>query len=127
MRLSFEVPRRLPGANEYTEACRKNARAGGRMKREATEAVAWAARAAGAHPMRCPVTVRITWVEPNMRRDKDNVRFAAKFVLDGLVTAGVMPGDGWKHVEMIEDRYLVNARNPRVVVEVIDGREDDDA
>lgn len=38
-----------------------------------------------------------------------------------------MPGDGWKHVEMIEDRYLVNARNPRVVVEVIDGREDDDA
>ena len=118
MRQTFEIPGRLPGCNEYQRECRRNPKAGARMKREVTEAVAWCAKAAGVRPMRPPVSVLITWVEPNMRRDKDNIRFAAKFVLDGLRDAGVIENDNWKWVAAIADRYQVNGDNPRVVVEL---------
>ena len=89
----FEIKGRLPGANEYQDACRRFSKEGACMKREATEAVAWAARAAKLKPMEPPVLVRITWIERNMRRDKNNVRFGAKFVLDGLREAGVIGDD----------------------------------
>ena len=45
-----------------------------------------------------PVTVRFTWVEGNRRRDIDNVAFAKKFVLDGLVQAGVIGNDTPQYV-----------------------------
>lgn len=118
MRQIFEVPGKLPGANEYQAACRKHAKEGARMKREATEAVAWAAKAAKLKPMEAPVSVRITWVEPNMRRDKDNIRFGAKFVLDGLQEAGVIGNDNWEWIAGIADGYRVNSVDPRVIVEL---------
>lgn len=111
----FEVPGRLPGANEYTAACRSNARAGGRMKRDAQERVCWAIRAAHLRPMG-KVDVSFVWIEPDMRRDKDNVRFAAKFILDALVEMQIIKNDGWRHVGDLSDAYMVNRDNPRVVV-----------
>ena len=114
----FEIKGRLPGANEYQAACRRFAKEGARMKREATEAVAWSAKVAHLKPMRAPVMVRITWIEPNMRRDKDNIRFGAKFVLDGLQEAGVIGNDNWKWIAGISDDYRVNTVDPRVIVEL---------
>ena len=121
----FEVMGRLPGANEYQDACRRNPREGARMKREATDSVAWAAKAAHLKPMVPPVKVSITWVERNMRRDKDNIRFGAKFILDGLQEAGIIDNDNWKWIAGISDEYRVNSVDPRVIVELeeSDGRE----
>ena len=116
MRQVFEVPGRLPGLNEYTSACRSNPYAGAKLKREATEACMWAAKAAGIRPAAVPVDVHVTWVEPNTRRDKDNIRFGVKFVLDALVRLGVIPDDGWGQVGSLSDSYMVNKYNPRVIV-----------
>lgn len=116
MRQVFEVPGRLPGLNEYTSACRTNPYAGAKLKREATEACMWAAKAAGVRSVAVPVDVHVTWVEPNTRRDKDNIRFAIKFVLDALVRLGVIPDDGWGQVGSLSDSYMVNRSNPRVIV-----------
>lgn len=113
---SFEIPGRLPGTNEYQDECRKNARAGGRMKRDATDMVAWYAKAARIKPMLPPVSVHIEWVEPNMRRDKDNIRGGAKFILDGLQEAGVIGNDNWKWIEGISDEYKVNKAKPHITV-----------
>jgi Holliday junction resolvase RusA-like endonuclease len=65
--------------------------------------------------------VRFTWVERNRRRDIDNVAFAKKFVLDGLVAAGVIGNDTPQYVAGFEDRFLYDGRNPRIIVEVDDG------
>lgn len=119
----FEVPGRLPGMNEYQEACRRSAVEGGRMKREATDSVAWCAKAAGVSALRTPIDVRVTWVEPNMRRDKDNIRAGMKFVLDGLVEAGAIPNDGWRQIGSLSDDFKVNKDNPRVVVEITESEE----
>lgn len=114
----FEIKGRLPGANEYQAACRRFAKEGARMKREATDAVAWAAKAAKLKPMEPPVQVRITFVEPNMRRDKDNIHFGAKFILDGLQEAGVIGNDNWKWIAGIAYDCRVNSVDPRVIVEL---------
>ena len=117
MRQSFVIPGRLPGLNEYTAANRSNSRAGGRMKRDATEDVMWCIKAAHLKPMK-RADIRFTWIEPNMRRDKDNIRAGAKFILDALVKAGVLENDGWNQVGELSDSYFVNKSNPRIVVEL---------
>ena len=114
------IPGRLVGLNEYTRACRSHWSRGARLKRQQTELVAWYARAAGAHGHEGPVEVTCEWHERDARRDLDNVSFAAKFVLDGLVMAGVIAGDDQAHVTGIEHRFLVSPDWPRVVVEVRD-------
>lgn len=118
MRQSFEIPGKLSGLNEYTSACRANRYKGAAMKRTNQDIAALSIRAARLKPYDGPVRVSITWVEPNMRRDPDNIRFAAKFVLDALVQEGVIPNDTQRYVHGISDRFLVNKSNPRIIVEM---------
>lgn len=114
----------LPTLNEYVEAERTNRFIGAKLKREATEKVRLAAVAAGLSPVeKYPVSVRCHWVEPNARKDHDNVRFGVKFVLDGLVSAGVLANDGPRYVAGLSDTYAVNKAAPRVVVEIMEGVE----
>lgn len=117
MRQEFAIPGRLAALNEYIDACRANRYAGAGVKRENQEAVEWCIRQANLKPM-ARVDVRFTWVEANMRRDKDNIRFAAKFILDALVTQGVIRNDNWQCIGDLTDRFLVNRENPRIVVEL---------
>lgn len=123
MRQTFEVPGALDGLNEYTAACNSHYHAGAKMKRANQDVVAWAAR--GLRPMKGPVSVRITWVEgirPGRKkfvpRDRDNIRFAAKFVLDALKEIGVIEDDAWGKVVSITDEFRLNRNNPRIIVEL---------
>lgn len=119
MRQVFEVPGKLPSLNDYVSACRCNPYKGAKAKKDAQDAVAWAIKAARLKPMRPPVTVGFTWVEPDMRRDKDNISSAKKYVLDALVECGVIPDDNWKCIAgNLPDQYKVNKANPRVIVEL---------
>ena len=58
------------------------------------------------------------WLEPNRRRDKDNVAAGKKFILDGLVKAWRLPGDGWKHVIGWRETFAVDRDNPGVRVHI---------
>lgn len=118
MRAGFTVRGTMPGLNEYIRAERANRYAASKMKRAQTERVALAAAAQGMPGFTCPVEVTITWVEPNRRRDVDNVAFAKKFVLDGMVRAGVIPDDSPRYVSAISDRFAYDRSDPRVEVEV---------
>lgn len=127
MRQRFEVPGKLPSLNDYVNVCRRNPYEGNKAKRAAQETVEWAIKAARLKPMRPPVTVSFTWVEPDMRRDKDNISSAKKYVLDALVECGIIPNDNWKCIAgNLPDRYKVNKANPRVIVE-LEEVEDDEA
>lgn len=118
MRQEFEIPGRLSGLNEYTRACRANRYKGAAMKRTNQDIAALSIRTARMKPYDGPVRISITWVEPNMRRDPDNIRFAAKFVLDALVETGVIPNDTQRYVRSISDRFMVNPKEPRIIVEM---------
>lgn len=116
------IPGRLPGLNEYIDANRRHAQKGATMKREAQEIVHWSILS---QLRRCrftgPVFLLFTFYEKDRRRDHDNVSsFARKVIQDALVEAGVLAGDGWDHVGGYLDRFEVDAKNPRIVVDFIE-------
>lgn len=115
-RATFSVEGRFPGLNEYTCACRAHAQAGGNIKRRETAKVARAAK--GMPAVRWPVTVKIEFYEKDRRRDVDNIEFGTKFILDGLVKAGVIPDDSQKYVWQVVPWVGIDKDQPRVVVTV---------
>ena len=69
-----------------------------------------------------------SWYEKNQRRDKDNIAFAKKFILDALQEMKILKNDGWAEVAGFEDRFYVDKHNPRVEVEIYEeGNEEDEA
>lgn len=125
MMQSFLIHGRLDGLNEYTSACRSKSYAGAAMKKRNQELVARAIRNARLAPMDTPVRVRFIWYDKENRnhrhRDKDNIAFAKKFVLDALVDAGIISDDDWDSVDSFQDFFEV-ADSDAVEVEILEVR-----
>lgn len=114
----FEIPGRMPGLNDY-DAQHLHLQAAGLLKKKWTKTVALLAKESAKGCQYQTIHADIQWIEPNKRRDKDNIAFAKKFIFDGLVSAGIIPNDGWANIAGWTERFEVDARNPRVVVTVI--------
>ena len=116
----YNIPLRLPGINEYQNACRRHPLNGAQMKKNAMQAIC-----TYLNPAKCenfPVQLEIFYTEPNKRRDIDNVTgFGNKAILDALQNAGIIPDDGPRFVNGItttvryesgEESILVHIKEP---------------
>jgi Holliday junction resolvase RusA-like endonuclease len=111
----------LPDYKTYDQAARSHRFMASQMKKEATEVVRLYALAAKAQPViKYPVSIHITWYSKDARKDIDNVCFAKKFILDGLVQAEVLKDDSRKYVESIVDRFEIDPLSPRVEVTIVE-------
>lgn len=63
-----------------------------------------------------PAIIKFAWYTKDLRKDADNVAFAKKFILDGLVIAGSLPDDTRKCVLGFCDEFYVDKQNPRVEI-----------
>lgn len=63
-----------------------------------------------------PCALIITWYVKNKRKDADNVAFAKKFILDGLVEAGVLPNDNRKYVQGFTDIVKEDKERQRIEI-----------
>lgn len=115
--IKLTIPGRLVGLNEYTDACRRKAIVGAKMKREQQDTVLWCIKQQirGAKVGRA--VFRFHWVEKDRRRDPDNICFAKKFVLDALQEAGVIVNDNWDGVAGLVDTFSVGDK-PRIEIEI---------
>lgn len=116
------IPGRLPGLNEYTDLTRTNRHKGATMKRQNQTLVMWHIKAQ-LHKKHFtkPVFLLFTFYEKDRRRDHDNVSsFARKVIQDALVMCGTLQDDGWSYVTGYLDRFEVDSKNPRIVVEFIE-------
>lgn len=67
------------------------------------------------------VRLNYTFYEPNKKRDLDNIAaFAMKVIQDSLVLCGVLENDGWKQIAGFTCDFNVDAKNPRIVVEIVE-------
>jgi len=109
----------LPGLNEYVNAERTNKYLAAKLKAqvEATLVLVAKSQLRGVR-ITGPVSIHYRWIEPNARRDKDNVAFAKKFIQDSLVKAGILAGDGWSHIEGFSDAFEIDKLNPRVSITI---------
>lgn len=119
--MTLFVPGPLPGLNELIAAAKGRGGRGfayAKLKRSWTDTVILLARAAKLQPVQ-RVRLSFRWQERNRRRDPDNVAAGGrKLILDGLVKAGVLPGDGWECVAGWDDEFTVAAR-PGVLVTLV--------
>lgn len=106
----------LTDLNRYIDAERSNRYAGASIKKRETEKVAWSCVEQKLKPIHGPVGINCTWYTPDERKDADNVAFATKFILDGMVEAGILQGDGRKFVHSFMHTFRVDKLKPRVEV-----------
>ena len=109
---------RFPSLNEQIKADRNSSFIGNKLKKKYTSICAWSAKAKCNDSFTKPVHVDFYWYEPNKKRDKDNIAFAKKYILDGLVSAGIIKNDGWAGVHSFSDNFAVDKDNPRVEIEI---------
>ena len=89
------------------------------MKRRAESIVSHAARRLGKWRAEGPVYMVYHWYCADRRRDKDNISsFGRKVIQDALVRAKILQNDGWKDIIGFEDRFCIDRKNPRIVVEI---------
>ena len=107
---------RLPSCNEYIDACRRNPYTAAKMKKEAQELIGW--QIWKLPRLTKPVMISFRWIEPNARRDIDNVAFGKKFILDALQEAGKLPNDNRKYVRGFTDEFAVDKADPRIEITI---------
>lgn len=110
---------KLNNLNDYTQACRSNRYVGAQMKADNEDVVKSHVLAQiGYKKFKSPVRLDFTWIEPNKRRDLDNICFAKKFILDALVDVGTIECDGWRGVIGFTDTFLIDKDQPRIEIEI---------
>ena len=108
---------RLPGLNELIDAERTNKYKAAQLKRNVEEYIIFSARRCLRGKIETPVIMHYLWIEPNKKRDKDNIcAFGRKAIQDALVKAHYLDGDGWKYISGFTDAFEVDAKNPRIEV-----------
>lgn len=120
MTVKLIIPGRLPGMNEYIDEERRSRYAAARIKKTSMDTVIKAARTSlGDWAAEASVRMDYLWIEPNTRRDKDNVSsYGRKIIQDALVEGGYLPNDGWRNVDSFSDSFAVDAENPRIEVTI---------
>lgn len=118
--MTISIPGELTDLNTYINAERSNRYVAAKIKRHDTSYVSWQAKVAKVKPVTSyPVIISFVWYTKDLRKDCDNVSFARKFILDGLVEAGVLAGDGRKHVAGFGgERFEIDKKNPRVLLTI---------
>ena len=96
---------RLPSANDFINFNRINRFQGALMKKRYTQELADVFRSQTQERFTKHVTCTVHFFEDSMRRDDDNVISGLKFVLDGLVTAGILKDDSPKYCHVKAERF----------------------
>lgn len=121
MTVKFTISGTLPNLNDYITAERSNRYKAASMKKQCESIVRHACRSLGKWQAEKPVYMIYRWYEPNKRRDKDNISsFGRKIIQDALVKAKVLKNDGWNDIIGFEDKFHVDKKNPRIVVEIME-------
>ena len=119
----YVIPGRLGGLNEYTLKCRTHYAAGAKYKKEQQQIVKNNIVAQDLTPLNTPIFVKFKWIEPNKRRDYDNIAFSKKYIFDAFQELDLLKNDNWNYVKGFEDTFDVDRENPRVIVQIFENGE----
>jgi hypothetical protein len=114
MNLRFDI--KLPTLNEYIAAERStNKRAGSALKKKWTNIVEVIVLSQTKEKLSGLYDVEIDWITKDNRKDADNVYFAVKFILDGLVKSKLLPNDGRANIRDIKNTISTEKKDYCIV------------
>jgi Holliday junction resolvase RusA-like endonuclease len=108
----------LPNLNDYIGQLNINKFRGADMKRKAETVVkSFIGKQLRGVQIARPVTLSYLWVEPDRKRDLDNIAsFGMKAIQDALVKHGTLQNDGWSCITGFSHSFSVDKDNPRIEV-----------
>lgn len=108
----------LTALNEFINAERRNRYIAAKIKKDETGYCQDVAEKSDLKLQKndFPCALIITWYVKNKRKDADNIAFAKKFILDGLVEAGVLPNDNRKYVKGFIDIVKEDKERQRIEI-----------
>ena len=110
----FIIETMLPTLNDYINAERTNKYKAAKIKDEATNFCSWCCRALKVDPDK-RYDLMFQWHLPNSKHDPDNICYAKKFILDGMVKRGVISNDGAKNIGNFTDIFYYDGDSYVVV------------
>lgn len=113
----YTIQGKLATLNEHDGANRSNRFIGAKLKQEMTDLVAWQLR--GKKPIVKPCIITFNWMFSS-KADFDNIRFACKYILDGMVKAGILKDDNQNWVLGFGGDYFtkVDKGQESIIIEV---------
>lgn len=112
---SFIIPCELFDLNTYINIERSNRFSAATSKRKQTQLIGLFCKKLDL-PKDTQFDVECIWTTKDKRNDSDNVFFAVKFILDGVVTSGQLQGDSYRYIRNILHKRLIGKEDQ---VEVI--------
>ncbi|RLA40221.1 MAG: hypothetical protein DRR06_17780 [Gammaproteobacteria bacterium] len=107
----------LPTLNQYINAERSSKFFAASMKKNATRSVALQLKTQVKEIIGiCHYT--FIWHCKDRRIDPDNICYAKKFILDGMVSAGIISNDGWANVAGFIDIF-VQSDSDHVEIDIV--------
>lgn len=111
----------LPDLNKVIRLSKKHWSKYSGLKRRHTNRIAVLAKAELQPVEVYPVAISFDWHCKDKRKDCDNIAHGKKYIIDGLVTAGILKDDSFKCVAELHDRFFVDRENPRIEVIIQEG------
>lgn len=110
---SLWIPMPFPGLNDIIGESSRSHHGWNRMKQKWGRTVVLYARSQNFEAIRTPAHFEFEFIEPNRRRDPDNVvAGGVKIALDALVQAGLLKDDGWDEIASILPSWRVDKDAP---------------
>ena len=110
-------------ANRYINAERSSKYAGADIKDQETKAAYFSILQQELKPFKKPVKMHFTWYMKQSKngktKDPDNVAFAKKFLLDGIVKAGILRDDSIKQIKGFTDDFIIDTCE-QVIIDIIE-------
>lgn len=102
----FYINQKLPSLNDYIKIERGNRYAAATFKKQLEHAIFCEILSQRVTPVKTAIRLNFIWHEQHSRRDKDNVAFSKKFILDAMQAAGILPNDNNKWVLGFRDDFV---------------------
>ena len=102
--------------NEYINAERSNKYMAAKIKKDETERAYY-------HFLNkpkiidYPIKIEFVWFVKGKRKDADNIAFAKKFILDGMVKSGFIKNDNLNHITGFTDDFF-ESDNEEVIIRI---------
>jgi len=123
---AFVIPIRFDSFNDYTARLKRSQPKrhyfpAARYKRDVEDQIMWYIKAARIKPITEMCFISFIWYEERKgrekSRDKDNIAFAKKFILDALQKRMILPNDNDEWVAGFAD-FFVYGEGQRVIVRI---------
>lgn len=109
--IKFTIDAELPGLNEFVNSQRHNKYSGAALKKKFTMICGLAAKKIKKKLKKdTQYSLILNWTTKNNKKDPDNIYFGVKFILDGMVNAGVLQNDNRKFIKNIHHNITTGTK-----------------